>query len=247
MPGHREPLLCELHAHTTWSDGLLSLRQLVDLYGTGSFDVLAVTDHVVRLEDPWFAAATGEAHHVHAGNHAAYLAELDAEAERALDRYGLLVIPGLELTYNDADAARAAHAVAIGLRDFVAVDAGIEPALAAARDAGAALVAAHPYPLELAGLSTRTTARWAEEPEWAASVVDRFELVNRHELYPWVAEARLPVVASGDFHQLSHFATWKTLFPCEKREDAVVEYLRSDAATALTRLDRDPGTAALAA
>jgi hypothetical protein len=27
------PLLCELHAHTTWSDGDLSLRELVDLYG----------------------------------------------------------------------------------------------------------------------------------------------------------------------------------------------------------------------
>ena len=247
MPGRPNPLLCELHAHTTWSDGLLSLRQLVDLYGAGGFDVLAITDHVVRVEDPWFAAATGEAQHVHAGNHAAYLDEIDAEAERARERFGLLVVPGLELTCNDADPARAAHAVAIGLRSFVSVDAGIEPALAAARDAGAALVAAHPYPLELAVRSTRTTARWAEEPEWAASVVDRFELVNRHELYPWVAAARLPVVASGDFHRLPHFATWKTLVPAGKSVEALTEYLRSGGATALTRLDREPDTSAIAA
>ncbi len=245
--GHAGPLLCELHAHTTWSDGLLSLRQLVDLYGAGGFDVLAITDHVVRVEDPWFAAATGEAQHVHPGNHAAYLAELDAEAERARELYSLLVVPGLELTYNDADPTRAAHAVAIGLRSFVPVDTGIEPALAAARAAGAALVAAHPYPLELAGLSTRTTARFAEEAEWAASVVDRFELVNRHELFPWVAAARLPVVASGDFHRLPHFATWKTLVPAAKSAEALVEYLRSDGAIALTRLDREPDAAAIAA
>jgi hypothetical protein len=36
-------LLCELHAHTTWSDGDLSLEKLVDLYGSAGFDVLCVT------------------------------------------------------------------------------------------------------------------------------------------------------------------------------------------------------------
>ena len=41
------PLLCELHAHTTWSDGALSVRELADLYGRAGFDVLAVTDHSV--------------------------------------------------------------------------------------------------------------------------------------------------------------------------------------------------------
>ncbi len=48
MPTKPSPLLCELHAHTTWSDGALSLRELVDLYGCRGFDVLAVTDHAPR-------------------------------------------------------------------------------------------------------------------------------------------------------------------------------------------------------
>ena len=47
------PLLCELHAHTTWSDGALSLRELVDLYGGLGFDALCVTDHTCRTDDPW--------------------------------------------------------------------------------------------------------------------------------------------------------------------------------------------------
>ena len=51
-----EPLLCELHAHTMWSDGALSLRELVDLYGRSGFDVLCVTDHVTRTDDPWLGA-----------------------------------------------------------------------------------------------------------------------------------------------------------------------------------------------
>jgi predicted metal-dependent phosphoesterase TrpH len=60
-----EPLLCELHAHTTWSDGSLTLTQLVDLYGRSGFDVLAVTDHVVR-DQPWCAHSKALRTHDHA-------------------------------------------------------------------------------------------------------------------------------------------------------------------------------------
>ena len=47
------PLLCELHAHTRWSDGEMTVAELVDLHGRNGFDVLCVTDHVVRWDDPW--------------------------------------------------------------------------------------------------------------------------------------------------------------------------------------------------
>jgi hypothetical protein len=39
MKRRPEPLLCELHAHTTWSDGELSLRALVDLYAAARPDI----------------------------------------------------------------------------------------------------------------------------------------------------------------------------------------------------------------
>ena len=45
-----QALLTELHAHSTWSDGELSLTELVDLYGRNGFDVLGVTDHVCRTD-----------------------------------------------------------------------------------------------------------------------------------------------------------------------------------------------------
>ena len=64
-----EPLLCELHAHTTWSDGALTLPQLVDLYGRSGFDVLAVTDHVVRDRERWCAHAKA----LHRGDYGVYL------------------------------------------------------------------------------------------------------------------------------------------------------------------------------
>jgi 3',5'-nucleoside bisphosphate phosphatase len=228
-----EPLLCELHAHTRWSDGALTLPELVDLYGTNGFDVLAVTDHVVRRGSP-----DDLPFGVHAGNHADYLAAIGAQAERAGREYDLLVLPGLELTYDDGDPLQAAHAVAVGLRDFVDLDAGIDSALVRARAAGAALVAAHPYdevPGELP--PARPTQRFSRDWRELSRLVDRWELFNRRELFAWVARQGLPAVASGDFHEPAHLFGWKTLLPCAKREDAVVAYLRSGRPAFLTRID----------
>src|SRR6185436_5462544 len=89
-----QPLLCELHSHTTWSDGTLSVQEVVDLYGMAGFDVLCVTDHVVRADDPTGPMIDGTTYD-------AYLETVAEEAERALETYGLLLIPGVELTVSD--------------------------------------------------------------------------------------------------------------------------------------------------
>jgi processive 1,2-diacylglycerol beta-glucosyltransferase len=151
----------------------------------------------------------------------------------------LLVIPGLELTYDDPEPAEAGHALALGLRSFVGVRDGLEHAVRVARERGAALIAAHPSTPETAHDSTRGTAAFAADPERWVPLLDRFELFNRHSLFGWVAEAGLPSVATGDFHRLEHLATWKTLAPCAKDEQAVVEYLRSARPTFLVQLDPD--------
>ena len=143
-------LLCELHAHTTWSDGSQTIGQIVDTYGHARFDVLCITDHVVRPDDPVCGPSDGPLH-VHAGNYAEYLAAIEIEAARARVQYDMLVLPGLELTYNDLDPRVGAHAVAVGLERFVGVGDGIERALRDARGHGAALIAAHPYPLQSRG------------------------------------------------------------------------------------------------
>jgi predicted metal-dependent phosphoesterase TrpH len=219
------PLLCELHAHSTWSDGDLSIPELVDLYGTNGFDVLCITDHVGRSgpdwRDPRWLITSPAAF-------SDYVAEIEQEAWRADLEHDLILVPGLELTYDDHDPYRAAHAVAIGLRQLVSLDDGLVRALTNARAAGAALVAAHPYPPEEAESAHRGTARWAVEGRSLAHLVDRYELVNRRDVFPWVTQAGLPGVATGDFHRPEHLRTWKTLLPCAASETAVVRYLRSD-------------------
>lgn len=233
------PLLCELHAHSSWSDGELDVAELVDLHGRSGFDVLCVTDHVIRKNDP--AGASAGCRTVDSDCFDSYLEDVEREAARAWRTYGLLVIPGLELTFNDVDPAESAHALAIGLRSFVSVDLGIAEAMRTADEAGAAIVAAHPYDGEHASDLTpagRLTKRFARDAGLRV-LAHRFELFNRTRLFGWVAEAGLPAVASGDFHRPAHLAGWKTLLPSLHDEATVVDYLRSPRPVYLVRLDHE--------
>ena len=148
----------------------------------------------------------------------------------------MLVIPGLELTFNDPEPVLAAHAVAIGLREFVSVDEGIAEAMRTAAGAGAAIVAAHPNADEPAAVRGRLTKRFSRDAGLRA-LAHRFELFNRTQLFGWVANAALPAVASGDFHTPRHLLGWKTLLPSLHDERAVVDYLRSPRPVYLARLD----------
>jgi histidinol phosphatase-like PHP family hydrolase len=101
--------------HTTWSDGRLSLREVVDLYGrTGRFDVIAITDHILMKRDLLARAgrfislgrrefwATEE-------RFAGYLDDIAAEAKRARNLYDPLVLPGAEITQNHIRSKKNSH------------------------------------------------------------------------------------------------------------------------------------------
>jgi 3',5'-nucleoside bisphosphate phosphatase len=237
------PLLCELHAHTRWSDGELTVAELVDLHGRSGFDVLCVTDHVVRTDDPWREEAGLHFNSLDEEAWPSYLADVEREAARAWNAYGMLVIPGLELTFNDDEPVLAAHAVAVGLRHFVSVDDGIAEAMRTAGEAGAAIIAAHPNADEPASQRGRLTKRFSRDVG-LRGLAHRFELFNRSQLFGWVADAGLPAVASGDFHVPDHLHGWKTLLPSLHDEAAVVAYLRSPRPVYLTLLDVELGQAA---
>jgi predicted metal-dependent phosphoesterase TrpH len=216
-------LLCELHAHTTWSDGAIDLDTVVDAYGQAGFDVLCLTDHVVREGGMVDERAAPR-----------YFAAVAEAGRRAREHHGMLVIPGLELTWDDPDDASAAHAVVLGVDRFIGLDDGLEAALEGARDAGAAIIAAHPHALHEDDIPGRTTRRWWLD-SGLRSLAHRFELVNRRQVFAWVAERDLAAVASGDFHRPEHLTTWKTVIRCERDPEAVVAHLRSRAPAMITR------------
>jgi hypothetical protein len=149
-------------------------------------------------------------------------------------------VPGLELTYNDPDPDRAAHAVAIGLRSLVAIDDGPAAAIETARAAGAAVLAAHPHDYGPTPAVPFPTCYFARRWRELRGLVDRVELFNGRQLFGWVAEARLPAVACGDLHRPEQLPGWTTLVPCERDEQALVDYLRSPRPVFLTRLEHPP-------
>src|SRR5579863_9687081 len=107
MPGYEPFLLCDFHVHTTWSDGRMSLREVVDLYGqTGRFDVIAITDHILMKRDLLGRAARlmslgRREFSVTKERFDAYLDAIASEARRARRLYDMLVIPGAEITQNN--------------------------------------------------------------------------------------------------------------------------------------------------
>jgi hypothetical protein len=177
MRGKIEPLLCELHAHTTWSDGELSLPQLVDLYGRSGFDVLGITDHCIRTDDPWRDTDAAPAH-VHAGNLAP--SRRSRGGGGTTRRLRPAVVPGLELTYNDLDPYPP-RTVALGCRAFVTVDR--ESTLRWRARARAALIAAHPFRTKR---STSPDGQRCASPGLArpAPLADRREHC-RYDLFGW--------------------------------------------------------------
>src|SRR5262245_53399958 len=135
MPGYEPFLLCDFHTHTTWSDGRLSIRELVDLYGqTGAFDVIAITDHILRRHDALAKVARvatfgRRRYSVLESSFAEYLGEIAEEAERARRLYGMLVLPGAEITKNHMRAQKSAHIVALGIREYISADQSVEEVL----------------------------------------------------------------------------------------------------------------------
>ncbi len=137
------PLLCELHSHTSWSDGELCLaRWSTSTERRASMSSVSPTV-CCGGDDPWPLRHGRPC--LDATNVGAYFAEIERERARALSAYGLLLVPGLELTYNDPNPDCAGHAVAVGLRSFVAMDDGPAAAMEQAGSAGAAILAAHPH------------------------------------------------------------------------------------------------------
>ena len=226
-------LLADFHIHTTWSDGTLSVREVVDLFGRSGHDVIAITDHVVNTD-----SLIGRIGHrlnlsVTRDTWDAYRAEVDREARYARDRYGMVVLAGCELTRNSFTGDRSAHALALGLDSFVSADGGVEEMLTRAREARAITVACHPN--EQSGWFENTTYIWKRRRE-VGSLIDLWEVACRWDLVPPVSKARVAYLGNSDFHSPKHLYAWKSLVDCEKSEAAVLSALRKGIGFGVTRL-----------
>ncbi|HTO74380.1 MAG TPA: PHP domain-containing protein [Gemmatimonadales bacterium] len=224
-------LLCDFHIHTTWSDGSVPLPDVVDLYGQAGFDVIAVTDHVYPSDNAIGAWAERLGKAVSADRFPDYLSALQQEADRALRRYGMLLIPGVEITKNYLSEQDSAHGLLVGIRDFISPDQSWLDIFREAREREALVVACHPY--HTAHEFHDTLHFWNHRQEYTPHV-DAWEVANRTDLFTGVSLGNLPILANSDFHKPQHLYSWKTLLPCEKRVDAVKDCIRDNRGVAIT-------------
>jgi len=248
MPGFEPFLLCDFHVHTRWSDGNLSIAEVVDLYGrTGHFDVVAITDHILMKKDLLARAARiatlGRVNYsVAQDQFPAYLDEIAEQAERARREYGLLLVPGAEITQNHIKARKNSHIIALGLSDWISADQNADDILREIRRQGALSIACHPHHRTTRRIEISTCYLW-DNRKTLADLVDVWEAANRDDLFSVTSLKHYPYVANSDFHKPKHLFSWKTLLRCEKSWPAVRQALRDnvDVALVLYRGDRRAG------
>jgi predicted metal-dependent phosphoesterase TrpH len=238
VPGYEPYLLCDFHVHTRWSDGRLSLRDVVDLYGaTRRFDVIAITDHILMRRD--LLARAGRLlslgrreFSVTEARFQAYLEDIAVEAKRAKRLYDLLVIPGAEITQNHIRSRKNSHIVGLNLREYISADQPAEDILRAIRSQGALSIACHPHHRTTRRVEIGTCFLW-DHRKRLVRLVDVWEAANRDDLFSVTSLKHYPYVANSDFHKPKHLYSWKTLLRCEKNWDAIARTLRANVDVAL--------------
>jgi predicted metal-dependent phosphoesterase TrpH len=239
VPGYEPFLLCDFHVHTRWSDGRLSVREVIDLYGkTGHFDVIAITDHILMERD--LLARVGRLASLGYRNYSvtkdrfdAYLDEIESEGVRARRLYGMLVVPGAEITQNHIRSKKNSHIVGLNLKKWISADQTAEQILQEIRRQGALSIACHPHHRTTRRVEIGTCYLWDHRKK-VGGLVDVWEAANRDDLFSVTSLKHYPYVANSDFHKPKHLYSWKTLLRCEKDWEAIADTLRSNVDVALT-------------
>jgi hypothetical protein len=224
-------LLCDFHIHTTWSDGVVELPEVVDIYGQAGFDVIAVTDHVYNSDSTIGAWADRLNKTISGENFPSYMDALRAEADRAMERYGMLLIPGVEITKNYLSQEASAHVLLLDVRKYVSADLPWPEVFREARGQGALLVACHPHYTDH---EIHDTLYFWNHRQKYAPYFDAWEVANRTDLFSVVSLSNYPILANSDFHKAQHLYSWKTLLPCRKNVEAVKECIRDNRGVAIT-------------
>ncbi len=239
MPGYEPFLLCDFHIHTGWSDGTLSVAEVVDLYGrTGRFDVIAITDHILMKKDLLaragrIATLGRRAFGVREQDFDAYLDDIRSEGRRALEQYGMLVVAGAEITQNRLNGRKNSHIIALDIRKYISADQSADAILREIRRQGALSVACHPHHRTTRRIEISTCYLW-DNRKALSDLVDVWEAANRDDLFSVTSLKHYPFVANSDFHKPKHLYSWKTLVRSEKNWPSISRALRRNVDVALT-------------
>jgi processive 1,2-diacylglycerol beta-glucosyltransferase len=227
-----EPLLCDFHIHTNYSDGKLTVPEVVDFYGSRGFDCICITDHwtdprrligkLSRLTPFTLSNAQIEE----------YFEVIEREARRAWRRYGMLVLTGLEFNKDGPTSRSSAHLLGLDLKFPISPRLDLLQTIEEIHAQGGLAVASHPHVMK-SEWAKDTLYLW-ENQERFIPVIDAWEIANRNNLFAPVSLKRLPFLANSDFHKPKHIYSWKTLLQCPKDIVAIKECIRKNERVSIT-------------
>ncbi len=224
-------LLCDFHIHTKYSDGSVELRRTIDLFGQAGFDVIAITDHVVNSDNSIGKLAHRFRLSIRENNFDEYISSIRQEAERAIDKYGMLVIPGVEISKNYLSSYKSAHILLIDIKEFIPACWSYEMIFLEAKEQDALIVACHPH--HTTDIARDTLFLWNNRDKYA-KYIDAWEIANRDDVFNVISLKKYPYIANSDFHKTRHLYSWKTLLNCEKNIESVKNCIRHNKGVAIT-------------
>jgi UDP-N-acetylglucosamine:LPS N-acetylglucosamine transferase/histidinol phosphatase-like PHP family hydrolase len=224
--------LCDFHIHTNYSDGRLTLPEVIDFYGHRGFDCICVTDHVAdarRLVGKFsqllnFTIALDQFDE--------YFDMLERERRRAWRKYDMLVMTGLEFNKEGFTKKTSGHLLGIDLKAPITPSLDFVEIIAQIHSQGGLAVAAHPHVMK-SEWGKNTLFLW-ENQEIFAPIIDAWEIANRNNIFTPVGLKRFAFLANSDFHKPKHIYSWKTLLQCEKDPEAVKDCIRRNEHVSLT-------------
>jgi len=216
-------VLADFHMHSTFSDGKLTIPQLVDLFGKQGFGAIAITDHLCETHTVIGKAAGYLGHTLTRETFPRYLEIIQEEGERAWRQYRMVVIPGFELTKNSVFNHRSAHILGLGMSQYISADGEPKELARAIRAQGGVAIAAHP--VSTRKFEKQTYQLWDQRAELAREF-DAWEVASGPYLFHEVLRSSFPLVASSDLHHPNQLSSWKTVLSCEKSAPAILDAIR---------------------
>lgn len=202
----------------------MNIPELVDFYGQRGFGAIAVTDHICEEKTFFGKAAKYLNYTLTEATFPLYLEILKTEAERAWREYRMLVIPGFEVSKNSLSNHRSAHLVGLGVSQFVSADLDIVEIIHQIRNQGALAIAAHP--VSTRKFEKQTYHLWSRREE-LRSLIDAWEVASGPHFFDEVMTSGLPMLATSDLHRPEQISSWKTVFDCERTQDAILQAIRT--------------------
>ena len=230
--GRKGLLMVDLHAHTIFSDGRLTVSELVDFYGRRGFDALAVTDHLVDHRRLLGKLANMTGLVLTSDDLPDYFRVLQEEKNRAWTKYRMILFPGLEFNHDGLTAKGSAHLLGVDLVEPIDPSLSLKEICHKIRGQGGLTIAAHPHHMSSAW-GKDTLYLWERQDEFHP-LIDAWEIGNRDDLFNPVGLKKLPFIAGSDFHKPKHLTSWKTLLWCEKEPEAIKECIRKNKDVSIT-------------